>query len=305
MSLNMDRDDTELRRTGVRRQLSWLIRLLTPVWIALSIAAIAWQLSIHWDEIATQPIRWDLMIIAVLSTLCAKVFSALQVRRSLLQSGADVPAKATFYAYSLADLAKYLPGGIWGLVGRVALYRRLQLSRSVIARAMIVEQVWLVGGAVVTGCLFFSIADGGASAHSIAVIAPILWGGLLHWTRRWATAPTGEPQALMSTIGIQAGLWFCAAVGFGILMPEVFIRAGSAFCLAFAAGLLAPFAPSGIGVREAVVIALAGEVALPDVLRALLLSRVVWIVADAIFAAAVISLCKSAWAKAVEASSAQ
>jgi len=65
---------------------------------------------------------------------------------------------------------------------------------------------------------------------------------------------------------------------------------------------MTPFAPSGIGVRElAVGTLLSPSILSGDVLRALVLSRAVWIVADSLFALAVLLSCRKAWAGQVNA----
>jgi hypothetical protein len=82
----------------------------------------------------------------------------------------------------------------------------------------------------------------------------------------------------------------------GLSLP---IAAG-AFLIAFAAGMAVPFAPGGIGVREAVI----GLLLLPFQTAAaigyeVLLSRAVWVAADISFALLVTFTCRAAWAGAV------
>lgn len=293
----MGKSIDDSHRSVVSRALAWL----TPVWIVASIVAIAWQVSKHWGEIISQPLRLDLLSISLIATLGAKFFSALQVRRSLRQSGAEVPEKASFYAYSMADLAKYLPGGIWGFVGRIALYRKLRLDRACITRSLIIEQVWLIGGSIAIGCLLLAVTDVAWQFRAAAIAPAIAWIVALVVTRRFATAATGSSVKLIELLFLQAGLWGLAAVGFGVLLPYDVLKSGAAFSLAFAAGLMVPFAPSGIGVRELVVgTLLTPSIPLGDVVRALILSRAVWIVADLLFALVVLLSCQKSWAEQVE-----
>lgn len=292
---------TELSKPSSGRNRSAIVmRWLTPVWVVLSLAAIGWQVALHWTDIFDEPLRFDLLSISFVATISAKLFSAVQVRRSLLQSGADIGEQACFYAYSMADLAKYLPGGIWGFVGRIALYRRLRVDAVTITRAVILEQIWLVGGAVTIGLVFLSTVDIDTPLRIAAIAAAAGWVVFLFLSRRIATARNGRFAGLAWLVSTQAALWLLAGIGFGVLLPSEFMRGSGAFCLAFAAGLMAPFAPSGIGVREAVVASFVTPT-LPagDVLRALILSRAMWIAADATFAIAVVVLCRPAWVKAV------
>jgi hypothetical protein len=281
-------------------RLGGLLRWFTPAWIALSLAAVIWQVSLHWSEIVAQPLQPGVLALSCVLTLAAKFFSALQVRRSLQQSGIDIGERVSFYTCTIGDLAKYIPGGIWGLVSRVALYRQIKIGARTIARALVLEQIWLIGGATAMGLLVLACASANPTLIAGSIGLAVAWAAcvvFLVWRSR--TSPSVARTSL-KLLGIQTALWTFAGLGFGCLLPDGFLRACGAFCLAFAAGLAVPFAPGGIGVREAVAGALvASDIALAEILRALLLSRLVWIVADTIFAGLVITTCRPAWTRKV------
>ncbi len=274
-----------------------LLRWLTVIWVTASLLAIGWQVVAHWPRIAAEPVGVDVLLLSLASTLAAKFFSALQVRRSLLVAGVDVPERTCFFAYSMADLAKYIPGGVWGFVGRLALYRRLRIGVSAMAHALVIEQAWLVLGAAAVGSCLYGRGRWGEQSWLLGAVAAILlgWLGAMLMLQR-LDAPGGRSGSLAAVAAIQAALWLCAAAGFSVLMPAEPLASGGAFCIAFALGLLVPFAPSGIGVREAsAALLLLPLVPVEAIMRALILSRGVWILADVIFTCVVCLLCRQAW----------
>jgi hypothetical protein len=59
----------------------------------------------------------------------------------------------TMGIYGLSSLGKYVPGGIWHFVGRFGIYKVNGLSGKASTRAMILENVWLLGSAFATGII--------------------------------------------------------------------------------------------------------------------------------------------------------
>ncbi len=277
-----------------------LLKWLTPVWVAASLAVIGWQLFLHRDAIVATPVSGWALLLSLAATLAGKLFAALQVRISLSQAHADVSQPACFYCYSMADLAKYLPGGIWGIVGRIGFYRSLRLGAGTIGRALVLEQVWLVGGALAVGLALFAFGRGDAGAQILAVVGAAGWLVILMLS---GTATGGRRVGLSTATKVtlcQLGLWLATGAGFAVLLPSDHLSGAGIFAIAFAAGLMVPFAPSGIGVREAVVAALAlPSLPVEVVLQAMVLSRAVWIAADLAFACTVAWSCRAGWKKAV------
>jgi hypothetical protein len=275
------------------------MRWLTPVWVAVSLGVIGWQLALHWGEVIAIPVRVSAILLALAATLMAKLFAALQVRLSLRQSGADVPQSACFYSYSMADLAKYLPGGIWGFVGRIALYRSLRLRPATIGRALVLEQIWLVGGALAVGFALFAVGRLDVRWQLLSMVGAVTWMVFLILSGRLAGGQRISLGQAAGLAAIQLGLWLAAGLGFALLLPSGYLAGAGIFNIAFAAGLLVPFAPSGIGVREAAVAALAlPSLPIETILQAMVLSRVVWIAADVVFAGIVAATCRAGWRRA-------
>ena len=277
-----------------------LLKWLTPVWVAASLAIICWQLFLHWDAVVATPVSWWALLLSLVLTLGGKLFAALQVRRSLSQAHADVAYAACFYCYSMADLAKYLPGGIWGFVGRIGFYRTLRLPAGTIGRALVLEQVWLVGGALAVGLTLFAFGRPGFGTYALAVCGATVWLAIVILSGKVTGGRHVDASTAIQVTLCQLGLWLAAGAGFAVLLPSEYLAGAGIFAIAFAAGLMVPFAPSGIGVREAVVAALAlPSLPVEVVLQAMLLSRAVWIIADLAFAGVVVWSCRAGWKSAV------
>lgn len=273
--------------------------VLRLVWIILAGTAAIWLVASYWSAIVARPLNLQALLLAFGLCLAAKVLAALQVRTALAWVNQQIDLKASFFAYSAADIAKYLPGGIWAVASRLVMYRQLGMGHGATVKSLALEQIWLAGAAGAVGAALYVVGRwNGIWTLAAACLGVAAWTGLViasqYWLRRTAVPRPSDSSLLLA---VQAALWLLAGAGFAVLEPDAdpLLLAG-AFCLAFSAGLLVPFAPGGVGVRETVALALlipmvpTGEAA-----RLLLISRGLWIVADVTFAVIALSLCRSSW----------
>ena len=191
-----------------------------------------------------------------------------------------------FHINSISQLAKYLPGGIWHFVGRAGFYAADGLSARDIAQAMVIENIWLVGSAFLAGVAFLLpvfVTEWAVSAAMAGI--GVIWLALLHLS----TQPY-RPQAgwrfVLSTFAVQGAVWFLLGISLWIMTtPLSSLRtiplAVGAFGASWAVGYVTIFAPSGIGVREAAMVAILGA-ALPA--RASIvyatLNRLMWVLTE-------------------------
>jgi hypothetical protein len=273
--------------------------VLRLVWLILAGAAAIWLVASYWSAIVAHPLNRAALLLGFGLCLAAKIFAALQMRMALTWVGQRIDLKASFFAYSAADIAKYVPGGIWAIASRVIMYRQLGMSHGPTVKALALEQIWLAGAAAAVGGAMYVVGrwDGPwtLAAASLGVTG---WTGLMMVSRYWLPpADAGRTPGSGVLLGVQAALWLLAGGGFAVLAPDAdLVLLAGAFCLAFSAGLLVPFAPGGVGVRESVALALLiPMVSTGDAARLLLVSRGLWIVADATFAAIALTLCRSSW----------
>lgn len=201
----------------------------------------------------------------------------LGLRLTMSALGADMGSPRTFALSFASNLGKYVPGGIWPVVGRLALARRVGLPRRVAAVGMVLENALSVAG----GMLVFlaSLALGAADAGEVpwAYVAPaaLVFVGLYPAVFRRVLALAfrlarveGEPPALGFGVTVAltlyyAGTWLIAGLAFRLFVASLYADApggllaySGIYAAAVVAGLVVLFAPGGIGVREAVLIAL-------------------------------------------------
>ena len=151
-----------------------------------------------------------------------------------------------FYIYNVAQLAKYVPGSVWQFVSRIAMLRARQFPAVAIRDSMIAENGWVIGSAVVLG----------------GVLVALLLGAWL---------------------ALGASFWVCL-LPFLSQGPTWSVAIG-VYCLAWVAGFLVPFAPAGLGVREAVLALVLDPVLDPQTsLVVVAVHRVIYLLVEVVLA---------------------
>lgn len=216
--------------------------------------------------------------------------------------------RALVAGFVAAQIGKYIPGGIWLAAGQVGFACDAGISIARAVGAMVTGGVAIaVAGAVASGLLGLLLipayGPGATGLLGLAIaglIAPLLlnrrW---MAWvaTRlaRWRRMPDGgvviPPQrAILASFAWLVVTLLAMALTYALLLQslgggEAILRTMCIFSIAWLAGFLALGVPSGIGAREAVLVAL-----LPDaiglVLAASVAHRVVQMGTEAAFVAA-------------------
>jgi uncharacterized membrane protein YbhN (UPF0104 family) len=198
--------------------------------------------------------------------------------------------------YLQAQLAKYIPGSVWQYAGRVALAaarglsaRRVTLSltvelaASILPAAVIGARVegWTAALTVLAAsCLLLPAAARAGRSRFAARITRLVGGvDLVAVTR--ATALSALAYAVI-WCALDASFWLTARALFSTPAREIAYYS-AVFCLAWLAGLVVIFAPGGLGVREAVIVALLrGRIGTADALLLAATSRIVLTTMDVI-----------------------
>jgi uncharacterized membrane protein YbhN (UPF0104 family) len=213
-----------------------------------------------------------------------------------------------FYIYNVAQLAKYVPGSIWQFVSRIAMLRARQASSQSIRDSMIAENGWVVGSALLVGGalvwlgqpgLFLSLARvlaGNPSSILILLLSSLVIAVVLtrlwrpgYWSRFQLWLVRMRPPAIALVLLLLA--WLALGGSFWVCLKPFIDSAPSwpvvigVYCLAWVAGFLVPFAPAGLGVREAVL-----AIALDPVLNAqtslvvVAVNRVIYVLIEVLMA---------------------
>jgi hypothetical protein len=219
-------------------------------------------------------------------------FRVLIWRRILGSFGHTLPIAPAVRIWSTSELARYLPGAIWQVVGRVYLIRPYGVTGSVCSVTQILELViFLLANLIVAvaclGYYGFKHLEGHAWWWLVAsaLLLPILLG-LLHTKvfyglANGVLARFGKPRITQRVRGRELPgmlLWnvfglIWQSLALFVLMHEplnlkidwLWTLAG-AYCLAWCAGFLAVWAPGGLGVRELVFIG-AMKLIAPDIVQ--------------------------------------
>jgi hypothetical protein len=225
-------------------------------------------------DLPDRHVRWGLMAPAVACTALWWV---------LLAGGWSVLARGQ---WTLADVARwfrtqalrYLPGGIWAPVSRVAVTSGSALDRvsTVVAENLI---ALCAASAIGGGALALS----GRPAWGLLVLALAVPFAGAQLVRSRTRVEHARVRAATVTYLTAFGAYVAAALLVQAALSHLDdpLQIAGAAALAWAAGLVVVFAPSGIGARELAYVALAGG-ALPhgDASAGAVLLRLVTVVAE-------------------------
>lgn len=277
--------------TGVR---PWL-------WRAAAVALTAWIFAImieplldHWPSVrgqirAISPLRF--LLASLMFATFLLVFRALVWRRILKSFGFTLPPAAATRIWATSEMARYLPGAIWQVVGRVYLARPYGIGGTVVSTSQILEVfIFLFANVLVAGaCLlwFAQKIDPQSRPWLITalllvpglalVLHPRIFYGAVNWLlRRLAKQPI--TKRLRGAKLIELCAWMIVGLvwqGLGVYVitdPVLHLKlawwwvVAGAYCLAWCAGFMAFWAPGGIGVRELIFVATM-QVILPQPVR--------------------------------------
>ncbi|AOW93772.1 hypothetical protein BFN03_16960 [Rhodococcus sp. WMMA185] len=187
-----------------------------------------------------------------------------------------IPAFDAARCYLVGQLGKYLPGSVWAFVLQTELVRRAGVSRANGFVAVLVTVGLSVTSALVVGLLalpaLFQISTFAAVAVTalvpVALICcyPPVLTRLVNLALRILRRAPLQRQLAAHKIALALGwcavswvlygihLWLLASSSSGF-EPDSIMRCIGALALGMVAGVLVVIAPSGIGVREAVIVA--------------------------------------------------
>ncbi|MEA5466919.1 lysylphosphatidylglycerol synthase transmembrane domain-containing protein [Leptothoe sp. PORK10 BA2] len=242
----------------------------------------------HWQEVRSIELSsgtLPLLTIALGITLIAHIWSGWVWHIILHTIGQPRDGRWSTVVYLKTNIAKYLPGNVWHFYGRV---RELQSTGSSTGAAIVgvlLEPVLMAAAALglATICYSFTVASDwrllvltlGALVAMLVAIHPRFLNPFLRKLGK-AKAKDQGLTVITSTLRLQTYPWrsllgelgFVALRGLGFIMtivalqalkPGQFLPVMGAFSLAWLMGLVVPGAPGGLGVFEAVAIALLGH----------------------------------------------
>ncbi|MEV4202124.1 lysylphosphatidylglycerol synthase domain-containing protein [Micromonospora globbae] len=301
---------------GRSRWLSLGVRVVVVVAIA---AGMVWSVVSQWPQVRETwlGLAWPSVVLAVLAVLAGMFANSMAWRAAAEDLEHRVSVTAALRICMVGQLGKYIPGSVWAYVLQMELGRRAGLPR---ARAFLATLVALGLGVVAAlgvgllslPSLLDATADSGAeyaepvrvALYIVAVLFPIalicavppvltrLIQIALKVLRRAPLQHQLTLPGVLRVVGWSAlgyalfgvHLWLLAnaqaAPGFGGLLRSI-----GSFAIAMTVGMFAFLSPSGLGVREAVLVAtmapfLTGAGGIGAATGIALASRLIFTVAD-------------------------
>jgi len=269
----------------------------------LVLAAAGYYFYRNWEQVINlinQISAWRIVLSLVL-LIIGKMFLVLLVRFSVNTEGWHPKYVETLGVYGLSSLGKYIPGGIWHFVGRFGVYKINGLSGKASTRAMILENIWLLGSAVATGVIGvfltrFDLIAGLLNLPNhqwLAILFTILALGLwivvlkiVHKTMRRHTAENIPSIFVVAGVGLL--LWTFIGGSFFVMFHDFPFSAAPLFiggyAVSWAVGYIAVFAPGGLGVREAALAFVFSNIASVEMIAVYAaMNRIIWVIAEVLF----------------------
>jgi hypothetical protein len=219
-------------------------------------------------------------------------FRAMTWRRILKSFGHRLPHRAAARIWATSEMARYLPGAIWQVVGRVYLAKPYGVPAAIVTTSQILEVcLFLFANVLIAGsCLLYFAAKIAPQARTWLITALVLvptLGFLLHpkifySIANYMLARLNKPaigRRLRGSKLVEILMWMILGLVWQSLAvylitdPVLHLKiawwwvVAGAYCLAWCAGFLAFWAPGGIGVRELVFVSTMILLA-PSVVRA-------------------------------------
>lgn len=230
---------------------------------------------------------------------------ALPWRRALNLFGADLPWGQLVARYYVGEIGKYLPGGVWPILGRGELARRAGVRRAAAYGSVALSLVALYLGAMfVVGAGLPALLAGGDGTGPIAVLLllpvglvglhPAVLGAAVRLVERvakrrldlviprWRESVTLVALYVPSWLAIGAATW---AVARSLDPSAGLVEVGAAAVLSWVVGFVLVPVPGGVGVREAAFVAAAGSLDPGIAAATALAARVLFVTVDALGAA--------------------
>jgi glycosyltransferase 2 family protein len=269
-----------------RRRLGIAVRIA----VALTIGAgMVWSVVSQWPQVRATwlGLAWESVVLSVLAAMAGMVANSMAWRAAAHDLEQRLSVPSALQICLVGQLGKYIPGSVWAYVLQMELGKRAGMSR---ARAFLTAMVALGLGVVAAlgvGLLsvpaLWQAADASDSGYAesvkvalciVAVLFPIALvcaiPPVLTWLVQLALRILRRPplQHRLSLRGVLAVVGW-SVVGYALFGVHLWLLTNAqgapgvrgllvcmgAFAIAMTAGMFAFLSPSGLGVREAVLVA--------------------------------------------------
>jgi uncharacterized membrane protein YbhN (UPF0104 family) len=235
----------------------------------------------HWNQVKGASFSFEVFPL-LLSTLIFAFSYFIQIWAwyiITLKLGIAIPIRETLESWFYSQLGKYLPGKVWLLLSRFSCYESKGKSKKSISVALYFEMVTVLmaGGFIFLASLIFfgEIWPFYSWRHSGWLILLFLLGlvslhpwvlqKILNWVlvqlKRETISLTISYSNILWILFICIVSWIVGGIGFYLFVdavypvaPQYILFLTGALAISSTLGLIAIFAPSGLGVREGVLV---------------------------------------------------
>jgi hypothetical protein len=270
---------------------SQVLLLLGLVFVGLRFRSILGSSHVHVTHVGALSLIAAAVLVGVGTTAGGAIWLVI-----LRQLGVD--ARADWMGlFFQAQVAKYIPGSVWQYAGRTTLARAHGIPARPVASSIAVE----LAASSLAGAVTVSLLAGPVGLVAVVVVAAL---ALLLARRNRARLDRGYARrrgamralrdALPTATALYGGVWLVLGASCWFI-ARALTRAPiadmptyiGAFAAAWLAGLFAIYAPGGLGVREAVLVALLrSKVGTADALVIAAVSRGIFTLIDVMAAGA-------------------
>ncbi len=296
-----------------RRALRWGLTVVVVGVVGYFFAVSLWR---NWDQISQEQLSFDpLWVVATIIFALAVPLTGLLWARIVraLDATARVGAAEAIAVQCASWLLKYIPGQVGSVVNKVVWAGKKSISRTLVVISFVYENVFLQLASIIPSVAILLISLGpqifGDNATLLLLpllvlipMALVLYKPFFHKVvnipaRRVLKQDVPEEYFLGNGRTLLAFFEFLgprALNGIGFVMiaatvadigPAEWLPFAAAYVLAGAIGILAFFVPSGLGVREAIIVLILSQyIPAPEAIIISLLARLLSTVGDAIVA---------------------
>ena len=282
--------------------------LLGIAFAAGGLAFVIQRIWSTWDE--TGPVLRDAdlgwLVVAFLLAAAGMTAIAVPWVAVVRALGGFLPLPTAVLTYYVGEIGKYLPGGVWPVVGRGELAVRTGMRRTIAYTSVLFSLAVLYLAALLTAAGLFPIvlATGGASSKPVLLVLlvplglvalhPAVLGPLVQLAGRvtkreialdlpsWGVMVALVLRYIPAWLLIGSATW---AVTRALSADVSWVEICLATVLSWSAGFLVAPAPGGVGIREAAFVAVAASMSGGVAAAAALCARLVFMIVDAAGAA--------------------
>lgn len=203
-----------------------------------------------------------LLVVSAIVLIVAQFMAPFAARQILSMSGVNVPYIVLCRIHMLRLPAKYIPGGIWHTVGRAVDLIEWGVSKVIVARLFLFENLFAVAVAATLGVfarfLFLIDLQNYVLFSFLSVIVPLFaFFCLCFYLSAGLRKHVANARVFFICVATYVVAWFFLAAGFVIYFRSIYpsdlhetVLLFSSYLLAWVAGFFAIFSPQGLGVFE-------------------------------------------------------